>query len=688
VEDKVKARSGLKNLRRRAEAQLKSQTAQFAELSPEKAQALIHELQVHQVELEMQNEQLRQTQADLEAALTRYADFYDFAPVAYLTLDERGLILEANLTAAIMLGVERSRLLQRPVTNYMLREDRHIYFRHRQELFETQGPQHFELRMVRQDGASFWAGIATITALGGNETRLCKATISDITERKRAEEAFRVLVNHVPMGIFIVQDRKFQLINPGFEKICGYTAAELLGSDSLRLVSPDYRNLVRENTVHMLKGELDLPYEFPFITRSGETRWVLEKVTATIYEGQRAALGYFLDVSEHKGLEDQFFQSQKMEAVGRLAGGVAHDFNNMLNVIFGYGDLINQELHQDDPLARYVAEIKKAADRAAALTRQLLAFSRKTILAPQIVNLNDHLAGIEKMLARLIGEDLEMQMFLEPALGAVKADPGHIDQIVMNLVINARDAMPRGGKLTLETANTFLDQDYVRRHVEVISGPHVMLAVTDNGQGMDAATQARVFEPFFTTKELGRGTGLGLSTVYGIVKQSGGHIEVYSEVGHGTTLKVYLPRVQEAVAAVPAAKPLVRDLHGSESILVVEDEDILRDLISRSLTFYGHTVLAARHGGEALLLCEQHPGPIHLLLTDVVMPQMSGRDLADRLAPLRPDMKVLYMSGYTENAIVHHGVLETNVSFIQKPFRIKTLMENIREIFTGGPPQP
>ena len=301
----------------------------------------------------------------------------------------------------------------------------------------------------------------------------------------------------------------------------------------------------------MLKGELDLPYEFPIITKSGETRWVMEKVTATIYQGKRATLGYFLDITEHKSLEDQFLQAQKMEAVGRLAGGVAHDFNNMLNVIFGYGDLMNQELHQHDPLARYLAEIMKASDRATALTRQLLAFSRKTILAPQILNLNDQLAGIEKMLARLIGEDIEIRMVLEPALGAVHADPGHVEQIVMNLVVNARDALPRGGKLTLETANVYLDEDYARKHTYVTPGHYVMLAVTDNGQGMDAATQARIFEPFFTTKEVGRGTGLGLSTVYGLVKQNGGYIEVYSEVGHGTTFKVYLPRVQEAVACRP-----------------------------------------------------------------------------------------------------------------------------------------
>jgi two-component system, cell cycle sensor histidine kinase and response regulator CckA len=692
-----KETSGSEDLRPRAEARLQSRTAVSAQLSPEETQSLVHELQVHQIELEMQNDHLREAQVAVEAALTRYADFYDFAPVAYLTLDERGLILEANLTAAIMLGVERTRLLQRPVTIFILKEDRQIYFRHRQSLFETQEPQHYELRLVRQDGASFWAGLATITVSAGNKTRVCKATISDITERKQAEEALRGseeryrslivnTINAVALHEMLYDsegrpaDYRFLMVNPAFEDLTGFSSEQVVGKTVLQILpglDPFWietygRVVVTGAPVSFERYEENLKRHF--------------QVTAYKTEAHQFA-AIFSDITEQKELEDQFLQSQKMEAVGRLAGGVAHDFNNMLNVIFGYSDLINQELHQDDPLARYLTEIRQAADRAAALTRQLLAFSRKTILAPQIVNLNDHLAGIERMLARLIGEDIEMRMGLEPALGAVKADPGHIDQIVMNLVINARDAMPMGGKLTLGTANFFFDQDYVRRHVGVTAGQYVMLAVTDNGQGMDAATQARVFEPFFTTKELGRGTGLGLSTVYGIVKQSGGHVEVYSEVGHGTTVKVYLPRVQDAVAAA-AARPATGDLHGSETILVVEDEDILRDLISRSLTFYGHTVLVARHGGEALLLCERHPGPIHLLLTDVIMPQMSGRDLAERLASLRPDMKVLYMSGYTENAIVHHGVLETNVDFIPKPFRIKTLLEKIREIFPQRLRQP
>jgi PAS domain S-box-containing protein len=510
----------------------------------------------------------------------------------------------------------------------------------------------------------------------------------DITERKRAEEAFISLVSQAPMGIFIIQNGKFIVINPGFEAITGYRKEELLGQESACLAIPSHKEMVSREATKRLKGESSTPFEFQFVTKSGEIRWGIETIAPTQFEETRASLGYFMDITEHKQLEEQFLQAQKMEAVARLAGGVAHDFNNILSVIFGYGDLMNQTLRPQDPLAGYLAKIREASDRAAVLTSQLLAFCRKTILAPQILNLNDQLAGVEHMLERLIGEDIEIRMVLDPALEPVKADPGQVDQIVMNLAINARDAMPSGGNLTLETANVYLDEDYARGHTYVTPGHYVMLAVTDNGQGMDAETQAHVFEPFFTTKELGRGTGLGLSTVYGIVKQSGGHIAVYSEVGQGTTFKVYLPRVQEAVAAVSEAKPLAMDLHGSETILVVEDEDMLREIIGRSLKIYGYSVLKARHGGEALLLCERHPEPIHLMLTDVVMPNMNGRELADRLAPLRPDMKVLYMSGYTDNAIVHHGVLETDIFFVQKPFRTKKLIEKIREILGESLPKP
>ena len=506
-----------------------------------------------------------------------------------------------------------------------------------------------------------------------------RASSQDITVRKQAEEAFQVLVNRAPMGIFIVQGGKFKMANPGCENTTGYTAQELLGQESLCLVAPGFREQVRQNAVQMLKGELGLPYEFPVITKSGETRWIMEKVTTTVFQGERATLGYFLDISEHKNLQDQFFQAQKMEAVGRLAGGVAHDFNNMLNVIFGNVDLMKQELSQQDSLAHYLEEIGKASERAATLTRQLLSFSRKTILAPQVMNLNDQLVEIQEMLARLIGEDIEIRLVLDPDLGPVQADPGQIEQVVMNLVVNSRDAMPRGGKLTLKTANISLKKASALRKLELAPGNYVILEVTDSGQGMDAATQARIFEPFFTTKELGRGTGLGLSTVYGIIKQSGGSIAVHSAVGHGTTLEVYLPQAQTASTAIAEVKPRARDLQGSETILVVEDEDMLRNLISRGLKLHGYTVLEAQHGGEAIALCKRYSGPIHLLLTDLLMPQIGGYDLADRLSPLRPDMEVIFMSGYTKNGNGQHEILESDIRFIQKPFRITALMEKVRQ---------
>jgi len=378
--------------------------------------------------------------------------------------------------------------------------------------------------------------------------------------------------------------------------------------------------------------------------------------------------------------QQQLLQVQKMEAIGRLAGGVAHDFNNLLTVLGGRSRLLLDRLRRDDPLRRDIELIQETADRAATLTQQLLAFSRKQVLAPKVLDLNAVVVNMDTMLRRLIGEDIDLVTVPGPALGRVKADPGQIEQVIMNLAINARDAMPRGGQLTIETANVELDEAYARRHVAVRPGPHVMLAVSDTGPGMDAETQARVFEPFFTTKEPGKGTGLGLATVYGIVKQSGGNIWVYSEPGRGTTFKIYLPRVEEAAEPVEPAKALAGPPRGLETVLVVEDDEALRELAREILQSHGYTVLEARHGGEALPIGERHAGPIHLLVTDVVMPWMSGRELARRLMPAHPEMKVLYVSGYTENAVVHNGVLDPDTAFLQKPFTPDALARKVREV--------
>jgi len=392
--------------------------------------------------------------------------------------------------------------------------------------------------------------------------------------------------------------------------------------------------------------------------------------------------------------EKQLWLSQKMEAVGRLAGGVAHDFNNLLTVIKGYTELILGGLEPSDPLRAEMEEVQKAADRAAALTRQLLAFSRRQVLAPRVVNLNDLVEDMNKLLRRLLGEDIQLCTKLGSDLGSVTADPGQIEQVIMNLAVNARDAMPKGGKLTLETANADLDPAYSRQHAPLRPGAYVMLAITDTGSGIDPETLSRVFEPFFTTKEQGKGTGLGLSTVYGIIKQSGGYIWPYSELGIGTTFKIYLPRVDEMAARLPAPTEATSGLGGTETILLVEDEEGVRSLTSQLLQRHGYTVLEAEHGQDALLLCERYSGPIHLLLSDVVLAHMSGRDLAQRLSPLRPKMKVLYMSGYSDEAIVLHGVLDPGTAFLQKPFTTASLLRKLREVLdpkkveTLGPTPP
>jgi two-component system, cell cycle sensor histidine kinase and response regulator CckA len=510
--------------------------------------------------------------------------------------------------------------------------------------------------------------------------------------RKHQEEALRAsearhrsLVESAVYGMYRSSvDGKFLNVNPALVKMLGYASSEeLLGVDMARDIYVDRDQRAAVIHAYSESGCLE---SCELLWKRKDGRPITVRLSGNAFKNDSGGiLGFEMiaeDVSERRTLEEQLRQSQKMEAVGRLAGGIAHDFNNLLTVIKGYSELMLDELSSADPHRMEVDEIKKAADRAATLTRQLLAFSRQQVLAPKVLDLNAVVSNMDKLLHRLLGEDIDLFTVLEPGLGRVKADPGQVEQVIMNLAVNARDAMPHGGKLTVETSNIDLDDNYARDHVAVKPGSYVMIAVTDTGTGMTDKVKSRIFEPFFTTKEVGKGTGLGLSTVYGIVKQSGGYVWVYSEVGIGSTFKVYLPCV-DAPAELPPSQTRQPARHGSETVLLVEDEDGVRALMRQVLHKHGYNVLESRHGGEALLMCERHQGKIDLLLTDVVLEQMSGRELAERLLKVRPEMKVLYVSGYADDAIVHHGVLTEGMAFLQKPFTTESLARKVRYVLDG-----
>jgi two-component system, cell cycle sensor histidine kinase and response regulator CckA len=498
-------------------------------------------------------------------------------------------------------------------------------------------------------------------------------------ELRKSEERYRDLVENARDIIYTHDlEGNYTSINQCGEQITGYTRDETLKMNIAQTIAPEFLVTARQMIDRKFAGEKVTAYELEILAKDGR-RVMVEVNTKLIFQDNVpvSVQGIARDITERKLLEEQLRQAQKLEAVGQLAGGIAHDFNNMLTAIIGYSELGLRKLPAEDPLRHTFEEINRAGTRAASLTRQLLAFSRKQILQPKIIDLNSLVSDLQNMLERLIGEHIDLRTLLEPELGRVEADPGQIEQVILNLVLNARDAMERGGKLTIETTNVYLDEEYIASHMRIKPGAYVRLAVSDNGTGIDAPTQARIFEPFFTTKESGKGTGLGLATVYGIVKQSGGFIWVYSEPGYGTTFKIYLPLVGAPAGEHHRPPRPAAPLPGARTVLLVEDEETVRKLVCEVLKLNGVQVIGAASGEEAISVCEQHPEQIDLLITDVVMPEMSGSELAERLASTHPEMKVLYMSGYTDDAIVHHGILNSEITFIQKPFTAANLVSEV-----------
>ncbi len=641
-----------------------------------------------------QNQRLRdEAEQAIRQSEIKYRSLFDSASDAIFFHDLEGHFFDVNQAACDRLGYSKEELMK---------------MRHQQidpPEFVREVPNRIEEAMqnsqvifesvhLAKDGTRIPVEISSRYILyQGVPTIISYAR--DITERKRIETAFREseekyrhLIHHSGDAIYLLFNNRFEVINQKFTSIFGLTIEDVNkpGFNFINLVAEESRELVLERSQRVESGQqVELKYEFTAINSSGQNIEVEATVTHVAYKGGTATQGILRDITERKRLEDQLRQAQKMEAVGQLAGGIAHDFNNLLTIINGYSDLM-LSWKPETRLAGPLEQIKTAGRRATRLTAQLLAFSRKQIIQPKIINLNQIIAEHMKMLGRLLGEDIEIATLLKANLANVKADPGQIEQIIMNITINARDAMPYGGKMTIETDQAAFDENYVRQHLGAEPGRFVMLAISDTGVGMDEAVRARIFEPFFTTKGRDRGTGLGLATVYGIVKQNHGFIYVYSEPDHGTTFKVYLPLIDENSQAEHKSDKDSARFFGHETILLVEDEPGVREVTRTTLTDFGYTIHTAANGEEALRLYNHNSEQFDLLLTDVIMPLMGGKELAERLKADHPDLKIIFFSGYTDNSIVHHGVLQEGVSFIQKPFAMDDLALKIREVLDGHQP--
>lgn len=630
----------------------------------------------------------KQIEAALRQSEERFSKVFhaDSAAISITTLIE-GRIIDVNDRFLRLFGYERFEAVGRTV--YELQTWGNPSDRMRLiEVLRERGSVLERETIVRTRSGELRDVLASFEPIDLGDEPCMVTLLYDITERKQAEAALRAseeryrLITEHASDLIAVFDRagRFVYASPSHQRTLARTPADLIGLRGIDLMHPDDAVAMR-GTMARLQTENAIQMTFRYQHADGSWRWLDASMTLTTQQGDSYAISVARDVTERKRLEAQFQQAQKMEGIGRLAGGVAHDFNNLLTVMTGYGEIARENLSPTDPAREDLGELLKATERASDLTRQLLAFARKQAIEPRILNINDLILDMGRLLHRLIGEDIELITLPASNLGQVKVDRGQLEQVIVNLAINARDAMPDGGKLTIETKNATLDDLYAQQYLEVIAGDYILLAISDTGIGMDSEVQSHLFEPFFTTKAAGKGTGLGLATCYGIVKQHNGSISVYSEVGHGTTFKIYLPCVASITEGHVQPIAIDRLPRGAETVLLVEDEIAVRALAARVLRAQGYTVIEAANGDKALTLAHDWgEAGIDLLLTDVIMPQIGGRELAARLKALLPQIKVLYMSGYTDDAIVHHGRLEPGIVFLHKPFSPAALARKVREV--------
>lgn len=629
----------------------------------------------------------------LRASELRYRRLFESAKDGILILDaETGLIVDVNPFLIELLGFSREAFLGKKVWELGFFKDILASQENFAELQRARYVRYEDLALEASDGRRVEVEFVSNVYLVDHE-KVVQCNIRDVSARVRAQEAHARLSTAVEQSAeaILITDAGGTIlyVNPAFEAATGYSRAEAVGQNPRLLKSGRQgAEFYQQMWAVLSRGEV---WRGRMTNkRKDGTLFEEEATISPVRDPAGRVVNYVAvkrDVTKEAYLEQQLRQAQKMEAVGRLAGGVAHDFNNLLGVITGYAEIVDKRLADDDPLKDKVGQILKAGERAAGLTRQLLAFGRKQVLEPRVLDLNHVVAGMQKMLPRLLGEDVELATTLEPGLGSVIADRGQIEQVLMNLAVNARDAMPEGGRIAIETHNADLDESYVAAHGPVRPGPYVMLSVSDTGAGMDAATQARIFEPFFTTKAVGQGTGLGLATVYGIVHQSDGHVWVYSEVGLGTTFKVYLPRV-DARAPQPLDEGPAPLSRGTETVLLVEDDASLREILREILATAGYTVLVARDGADALQVVDAHSGPIQLMVTDVIMPGVPGPRVAEVITRTRPETRVLFISGYSEDLVARHGLAGPGRAHLDKPFGSEALLRKVRELLdaAGGPP--